>query len=757
MRIITLSLLILLSPLLVTAATISGTITDGDGNPVTETVMVSVRPYMENYIENMVYTSDGTYEITDINSGYYWFQAAAVDEDTWLYAQYYPGSHNPYEIEGIYLDPGAVRDDIDFVLYEGGCITGTVTGDGEPIQNCSVLAVLWEEDYPPVVYAYVDTDENGEYRLVVAPDDPFYLVFHPGDESEYVEEWYEDSYDLFDATMVQVGVQQTVTIDAELERGVSFYGYALDIDGSPMLPDDPVEIEIVSTYGNDRWEGLQLDEDGRWELLSVIHPGLYTMRFDCWSRQDIFGIFLGGVIHSWEAEWVMMMSEGGNYGPFIIQFEEGGTLTGSVTTPGGTPISEAEVVLLHEGDSVEGFYVTEDGNYTESGIAPASYHIMFRDQEGFDPEFPGSWFPTMYSGNAFVYSDALLVEVEAGEETVASMRIDNGGLLHLTVTGPGGTPYNPMEQNIIIYPLTYSLQRVPYWDEPGTNDDSPMFEPEVAIVLPPGDYKLAALPVFIPMNPDATPPPVQRTWYGGSFSFSDGDTFTITSGEVTEITIEMIEDGHTVSGQVTGQYGDLPYTPLIFVTDNMDNLVSAYVEMGGNTTGGSYSIPGIPDGSYSMFSMLNDSEGIYVPTWYGDFPEPGMNMQNFATPEGADLFSMEGADLDNMDIEMQSIAEVIHTPEPDDAALLDGYSLEDIYPNPFNDVAIVRFTVPERQAVKICVFNVLGRRVATLTNRVYGAGTYELLLENHRMASGLYFVQMEAGAFRATKRAVFLK
>lgn len=65
------------------------------------------------------------------------------------------------------------------------------------------------------------------------------------------------------------------------------------------------------------------------------------------------------------------------------------------------------------------------------------------------------------------------------------------------------------------------------------------------------------------------------------------------------------------------------------------------------------------------------------------------------------------------------------------------------YPNPFNPTTIVPFTVPLRSQVNIEVYDMIGRRVAILTNRMYEAGTYQVTFNADRMASGIYFIRTE--------------
>ena len=60
------------------------------------------------------------------------------------------------------------------------------------------------------------------------------------------------------------------------------------------------------------------------------------------------------------------------------------------------------------------------------------------------------------------------------------------------------------------------------------------------------------------------------------------------------------------------------------------------------------------------------------------------------------------------------------------------------------------------------VFNVAGRVVRTLKNEVIKAGSYESVWDgldenNHSVASGVYFIKIEASDFKAVKKAILIR
>lgn len=85
------------------------------------------------------------------------------------------------------------------------------------------------------------------------------------------------------------------------------------------------------------------------------------------------------------------------------------------------------------------------------------------------------------------------------------------------------------------------------------------------------------------------------------------------------------------------------------------------------------------------------------------------------------------------------------------------FELEQNFPNPFNPTTQINYSVPENTDVKIEVYNVIGRRVATLVNKEMAPGNYTVQLDASRLASGMYFYRLEAGSTLLTKKMTLIK
>jgi photosystem II stability/assembly factor-like uncharacterized protein len=84
-------------------------------------------------------------------------------------------------------------------------------------------------------------------------------------------------------------------------------------------------------------------------------------------------------------------------------------------------------------------------------------------------------------------------------------------------------------------------------------------------------------------------------------------------------------------------------------------------------------------------------------------------------------------------------------------------SLAQNYPNPFNPSTTIRFSLPGAENVELSVFDVAGRRVATLVRSTMTAGVHEVQWDASGLASGMYLYRLSAGAASRTKTMMLLK
>lgn len=79
------------------------------------------------------------------------------------------------------------------------------------------------------------------------------------------------------------------------------------------------------------------------------------------------------------------------------------------------------------------------------------------------------------------------------------------------------------------------------------------------------------------------------------------------------------------------------------------------------------------------------------------------------------------------------------------------------YPNPFNPTTTIRYELLQGSMVRLEVFDMLGRRVAVLTNEFQQPGTHEVVFDASHLASGLYFYRIIDDTSLETKSMMLLK
>ena len=87
----------------------------------------------------------------------------------------------------------------------------------------------------------------------------------------------------------------------------------------------------------------------------------------------------------------------------------------------------------------------------------------------------------------------------------------------------------------------------------------------------------------------------------------------------------------------------------------------------------------------------------------------------------------------------------------------DQFQLNDAYPNPFNPVTNISYSLPIASEISIKIFDIQGREVSTLYNNIQEAGTHKLVWDASNFSSGIYFVRMSGGSYSGMKKLMLIK
>lgn len=85
------------------------------------------------------------------------------------------------------------------------------------------------------------------------------------------------------------------------------------------------------------------------------------------------------------------------------------------------------------------------------------------------------------------------------------------------------------------------------------------------------------------------------------------------------------------------------------------------------------------------------------------------------------------------------------------------FSLSQNFPNPFNPITTIQYQVPSNGNVTLTIYDILGRKIATLINEKQIAGYYQAEFDGTNYATGIYFYKLSASGFTDTKKMILLK
>ena len=103
------------------------------------------------------------------------------------------------------------------------------------------------------------------------------------------------------------------------------------------------------------------------------------------------------------------------------------------------------------------------------------------------------------------------------------------------------------------------------------------------------------------------------------------------------------------------------------------------------------------------------------------------------------------------------LSEMVTAVEDKGNNVLKKFSLSQNYPNPFNPSTNISFSLPSKSFVSLVVYDVTGRKVATIISEDMSAGNYTRQWNAQGLSSGIYFYRLQAGNFTETKKLVLLQ
>lgn len=104
----------------------------------------------------------------------------------------------------------------------------------------------------------------------------------------------------------------------------------------------------------------------------------------------------------------------------------------------------------------------------------------------------------------------------------------------------------------------------------------------------------------------------------------------------------------------------------------------------------------------------------------------------------------------------------LNAPDDHEPTQPDGYHLSHNYPNPFNPSTTIVFTLPSRCEASLTVYDIMGRPVRVLINKVLARGDYQVSWDgcnemDQSVASGVYLYRLVANEYTESRKMMLVK
>lgn len=86
-----------------------------------------------------------------------------------------------------------------------------------------------------------------------------------------------------------------------------------------------------------------------------------------------------------------------------------------------------------------------------------------------------------------------------------------------------------------------------------------------------------------------------------------------------------------------------------------------------------------------------------------------------------------------------------------------GFYLGQNFPNPFNPVTDIYFSIPKSQHIRISILDMLGKEVGIIAEGLTNAGSYKADFDASGLSSGIYFYKLETNEFSEIKKMTLVK
>ncbi len=201
--------------------------------------------------------------------------------------------------------------------------------------------------------------------------------------------------------------------------------------------------------------------------------------------------------------------------------------------------------------------------------------------------------------------------------------------------------------------------------------------------------------------------------------------------------------GFAVSQRYGSVSGNYQFSPV-----GSDRLAFDFILYKGGITGTGVAVGAAIVGAASGWQSF-DIPFVYFTS---DIPDLCiLNVSIIGPATGSDYHSGSWMLVDNLAFSSSTAVNEQNSNVPDI------FSLKQNYPNPFNPSTTISYSISKASYVKLRVYNVLGKELATLSDGFQSAGNHSVRFLASNMASGIYFYRLEAEGRSVVKQMLLVK
>jgi hypothetical protein len=218
--------------------------------------------------------------------------------------------------------------------------------------------------------------------------------------------------------------------------------------------------------------------------------------------------------------------------------------------------------------------------------------------------------------------------------------------------------------------------------------------------------------------------------YGGTNFLTSFPSSTVdANGNLFLIYSSIVEEAYFVTGMSSG--GDE-------IRENYKDVYVVYSSDNGQTWNGPQNITNNPEAENVFASVARDvDDNLHIV--FQEDEDPGTVAQNYDDPTVNYIYYVQVpvADILNNEIGPGDLVGVKETSKA-------GFSIGNVYPNPFRDLTYVDITLKENANISVEVLNLLGQRVQYNTYNNLPAGDHQIAISANRLPSGVYLLKVSS-------------